>query len=183
MRRLILVSLLLTLTVATVFGAPGPRIGSLTAVATGSHLEVRFSLDGPFQLADLNVALQSGLPTGFTYHVELTRSRPNWLDEHVAAARIDVICTYNSVTHEYLLNYRRNRRLVRSEILTDLAVLRQRMTMVDEPELFDIGKRRPYKLHVRVKADLMRDFLLGVIPWDDSTPWRDTRVTSAGPSQ
>lgn len=180
MRRLLCLTLLLTLRASSLSAAVEPRIRSLTALATGTWIEVRFALEGPFELADLNETLQSGLPTGFTYFVELTRVRPNWLDEHVQTARIEVVCTYNSVTHEYLLNYRRNRRLVRSEVFTDLVVLRQKMTTIDEPELFDIGQRRPYKMHVRVRADLKRDFLLGVIPWDDSTPWRDTKVTTAG---
>ena len=54
-------------------------------------------------------ALQSGLPTSFTYVVEIFRDRPNWFDDGIARARIEVICTFNSVTREYLLNYRRDR--------------------------------------------------------------------------
>lgn len=179
-RRWIHVLLLLTLPAGSLLAAAEPRITKLTAVAIGTRLQVRFALEAPFDQSDLNEALQSGLPTGFTYHIELTRSRPSWLDERVGAARIEVISTYNSITHEYLVNYRRNRRLVRSEIVTDLIQLRQKMTIVDEADLFDIGRRRPYKLHVRVRADLRRDFLLGVIPWDDSTPWRETKVMQEG---
>ena len=41
---------------------------------------------------------------------------------------------------------------------------------------FDVGKRPPYKLAVRVKADLMRGWLLYFIPWEVSTRWRQVRV-------
>jgi hypothetical protein len=52
------------------------------------------------------------------------------------------------------------------------------MTTVDEPALFDIGARHPYKVKVRVKADFGRGFLLYVIPWKISTRWREVRVTT-----
>ena len=87
-----------------------------------------------------------------------------------------MIATFNSVTREYLLNYRRDRKLVRSETVSDLIALQHRMTAIDEPDLFDIGRRPPYKLKVRAKADLMRDWLLYFIPREMSTRWRSVRV-------
>ena len=53
------------------------------------------------------------------------------------------------------------------------------MTTVEEPDLFDIGRRKPYKLKVRAKADLMRGWLMYVIPWEVSTRWRETRVKTS----
>ena len=119
------------------------------------------------------------MPTSFTYVVEIFRDRPNWLDEGISRSRIEVIATFNSVTREYLLNYRRDRRLVRSETISDLAELQKRMTTIEEPELFDIGNRRPYKLRVRAKADLMRGWLLYFIPWEISTRWRTVHVETS----
>jgi len=52
------------------------------------------------------------------------------------------------------------------------------MTTIDEPDLFDIGGRVPYKVKVRVKADLRRGWLLYLIPWEVSTRWREVRVKS-----
>ena len=121
--------------------------------------------------------IQSGVPTSFTYVVEIYRDRPNWFDEGIARSRIQVIATYNSVTREYLLNYRRDHRLIRSETFSDLPTLQRRMATVDEPNLFDIGNRRPWKIKVRVKADLRRGWLLYFIPWEVSTRWREVRVT------
>jgi hypothetical protein len=121
-------------------------------------------------------ALESGLPTSFTYSIEIFRDRPNWFDDSIARASVEVICTYNSLTREYLLNYRRDRKLVRSETFMDLAALERRMASIEEKDLFDIGGRKPYKLKVRVKADLMRGWLMYVIPWEVSTHWREARV-------
>ena len=140
-------------------------------------MSVHFKLVNAFERPETIQALQSGIPTAFTYVVEIYRDRPNWFDEGIARSHIEIIATFNSVTREYLLNYRRDRKLVRSETFTDLQTLVARMTTIDEPDLFDVGARRPYKLKVRAKADFMRDWLLYFIPREMSTRWRAVRVT------
>jgi len=153
------------------------KIENLTAVANNGEVSVHFALTGAFR-GETEQALQSGVPTSFTYIVEIYRDRPNWFDEGVGRSRIEVIATFNSLTREYLLNYRRDRKLVRSETFSELEALQRRMTSIDEPALFDIGQRRPYKLRVRVKADLRRGWMLWVIPVQISTRWREVRVAS-----
>lgn len=173
-------SLVLSLVFALVAGGAlaQPSIENLSALAADGRVSVRFDLANAFHGGKTVQALQSGLPTSFTYVVEIFRDRPNWFDEGIARSRIEVIATFNSVTREYLLNYRRDRKLVRSETLTDLDALEKRMTAIEEPSLFEIGDRRPYKLKVRVKADFERGFLLYVVPWQISTQWRVVRVSS-----
>jgi Domain of unknown function (DUF4390) len=175
--RRFLLALLSLLVAVTLAATPKPTLANLSATAANGKVSVRFGLAGAFENGEMVEALQSGLPTSFTYIIEIFRDRPNWFDDGIARARIEVICTFNSVTREYLLNYRRDDRLVRSETFTDLAALERAMTTVDEPDLFDIGARRPYKLKVRARADLMRGWVLYVIPWEVSTGWRDVRVT------
>ncbi|HYC58469.1 MAG TPA: DUF4390 domain-containing protein [Thermoanaerobaculia bacterium] len=165
----------------SVAAAPRADIANLAARGANGKVSVRFNLAGAFANGEVIDALQSGLPTSFSYIVEIFRDRPNWFDDGIARARIEVICTFNSVTREYLLNYRRDDRLVRSETFTDLAALERAMTTIDEPDLFDIGRRKPYKLKVRAKADLMRGWLMYVIPWEVSTRWRDVRVETTPP--
>lgn len=148
-------------------------------MAHGSKVTVRFALSNAFRDNAMVEALQSGLPTSFTYEVELYRDRPNWFDEGVGRTRIEVICTFNSVTREYLLNYRRDKKLVRSETFTDLKSLQTKMTSIEEPDLFDIGSRKPYKLKVRARADLTRGWLFYLVPWEISTRWREARVKTA----
>ena len=165
----------LTFLAATSLSADS-RIENLSATANGGKVSVHFQLVDAFRSGDVVQALQSGLPTSFTYETEIFRDRPNWFDETLGRARIEVICTLNSVTREYLLNYRRDRKLVRSETFSDLAALQNAMTTIDERDLFDIGQRRPYKIKVRVRADLMRSWRFYVIPWEVTTRWRETRV-------
>ncbi|MGA7617540.1 MAG: DUF4390 domain-containing protein [Thermoanaerobaculia bacterium] len=173
------VALLFLFASSAVFAEADAYIDHLSASAKNGRVSVRFTLENGFERAELQKALQSGLPTGFTYHITLLRQRPNWFDSTVGETEIQVVVTFNSVTREYLLNYRRDHKLVRSETLTDLAALRQRMTSIDEHDLFDLGGRRPWKHVVRVRADVARGFLLSMIPVDISTRWRETRVAEA----
>ncbi len=170
--------LLLSLLASPLFAAD-PHIETLSAVASGGRVNVHFTLAEAFHNGEIVEALQSGLPTSFTYVVEIFRDRPNWFDEGVDRARIEVIATFNSVTREYLLNYRRDRKLVRSETLTDPAALEQRMTQIEEHDLFEIRNRKVYKLKVRVKADLARGWKWYIVPWQLSTHWREARVVAA----
>ncbi len=158
---------------------PNPAIENLSATAAHGKVSVRFELGGAFSDPQIVEALQSGLPTTVTYLVEIFRDRPNWFDDEIAQARIEVVSTFNSLTREYLLNYRRDRRLVRSETFTDLAALERRMTHIAEADFFDVAGRRPHKLKVRVKAELMRGWLMYMIPWEVATGWRETRVKTA----
>ena len=179
MRRLLV--LLSLFVVSAQAEPPRPTIEGLAANAAQRKVSVRFTLDGAFRNGEMVEALQSGLPTSFTYNIEIFRDRPKWFNESVGRARVEVICTFNSLTREYLLNYRRDKHLVRSETFTDLAALVKGMTVIEETDLFDIGDRKPYKLKVRVKADLMRAWLMYVIPWEMSTRWREARVKIVEP--
>lgn len=174
-----LLSAVLLFAATSTLAEGNPSIEKLAATVTGHKVSVRFTLANVFADGETVEALQSGLPTGFTYFIEIFRDRPNWFDDGLAATRIEVICTFNSVTREYLLNYRRDRHLVRSQTFTDLAGLEHAMTTIEELELFDIDGRKPYKLKVRVKADLERGWVMYVIPWEVSTRWRETRVKPA----
>jgi hypothetical protein len=174
MRALVLPSFLLLLAGAAL--ADDPKIDALSAQALNRQVSVRFTMGHAFDREQTIQALQSGVPTNLVYVVEIYRDRPNWFDEGIARSRIEVIATFNSLTREYLLNYRRDHKLVRSETFNNLQSLERAMTNIDEPALFDIGSRPLYKLKVRVKADLMRGWLLYVIPWEISTRWRAVRV-------
>jgi hypothetical protein len=171
--------LLVVLAAATTANAADPTIDHLSANATSGKVSVKFALEHAFEREETIQGLQSGVPTSFTYVVEIYRDRPNWFDEGLGRSRIEVIATFNSVTREYLMNYRRDRRLVRSETFSDLAALQHRMTNIEEPDLFDVGNRAPYKLRVRVKADLSRGWLLYFIPWEISSRWKATKVAGA----
>lgn len=178
--RSLAISLFLYLVAAGGFAAD-PKIDKLAATSANGKVSAHFTLLNAFDRDEIVQGLQSGVPTSFAYIIEVYRDRPNWFDEGIDRSRIEVIATFNSVTREYLMNYRRDRKLVRSETFTDLETLEKRMTTIDESDLFDVGGRRPYKLRLRVKADLMRGWALYFIPWNFSTRWNDVRIAEGKP--
>lgn len=155
------------------------RIAGLKGVAVGSHVTVSFRLENGFSQPEVLDALRSGVSTGFTYHFELVRKRPNWFDQRISTATVEVIATYNSITQEYLLNYRRNRKLIRTEVFTRFDALERAMTEVTESNLLPLEGRRHEKVRVRVRADLMQGYLLHIVPWNISTGWEQARVGAA----
>lgn len=173
-RALALVAFLLP---AAAFG--DARIEHLAATASNGMVSVHFNLRDAFREREIVSAIQNGVPTGFTYYVQLVRKRPNWFDQKVSEVQIEVVCTFNAVTQEYLLNYRRDKKLVRSETFSDLAEMQKKMTEIDETSLFALDGYRPSKMIVRARADVMRSVVLFVVPWDVSTGWKETKVRSS----
>lgn len=171
---------LLMILVAAPLVAAEPRIRELKAVEEGGRITVAFQLEGALETPEIRKAIESGLPTVLTYELMLVRKRSNWFDETLSRSRIEVVATYNSITREYLLNYRRDRKLVRSEIFSSLEDLARRMSTIREEDLFSTGGRKPWKLRVRVRAELLRRYVWYLIPWDVATPWETTRLTSGG---
>ena len=169
------------LLVATAARGEEARIRNLEAVEKSDRISVSFDLSGAFDTPEVRRAIESGLPTVLAYDLYLVRKRSNWFDDTLSRARLEVVATYNSVTREYLLNYRRDRRLVRSEIFTSLEALKTRMSRVEEQDLFSTGGRKPGKLRVRVRAELLRRYVWYIVPWDVATPWETVGVESAEP--
>ncbi|HUP65682.1 MAG TPA: DUF4390 domain-containing protein [Thermoanaerobaculia bacterium] len=179
MRRLALILLIAALTPLE-SAAAEPRIRDLVATEEHGSISVSFRLEGAFDDPEIGRALQSGLPTVITYDLVLIRKRPNWFDDTITSSKIEVVATYNSLTREYLLNYRRDRRLVSSGTFSSIDELKRAMANIREPDAFGTAGRKPYKLRVRVRADLLRRYVWYIIPWDVATPWEDTRVRSVG---
>jgi len=167
---------ILLLTASPSIMAATPELSRLQAFAAGDVISVHLELKNAFEQAEISRSLESGLPTGFSFQFELVRKRPNWFDDTLATSTIEVIATYNSVTREYLINYRRDGKLVKSETVTSLGQLREKMTRIDEPALFQRNRRPSSKLAVRARADISRKVIFYIVPSLVSTEWRQTRV-------
>jgi len=179
----------LCLTLAFLFVAPAQlaaedlQIRNLQAVESGDRITVRFELAGAFDREDTIKGLESGLPTVFSYYVDLVRYHKNWWDRTLDHVEIEVVATFNSVTREYLFNYRRNGKLVRSETLRDLDGLRARMTSIEEVRLFDPEDHPVGRLKVRVRADVGHDVTWFIIPRTIGTGWSACRIKREGTEQ
>ena len=70
--------------------------------------------------------IESGLPTGFIYELELARDRKRWWDDGLARARLEVVAMYNAVTREYLVNTKQDGKLIDSRTVRDAGRARAR---------------------------------------------------------
>lgn len=176
MFRPVLIALLLSSVAASSAIAEQARIDEVVATAAGDGISVSLSLAGSFEDPWRLKALQNGLPLVFVYQLDLIRKRENWFDSVISSSEIEIVSTYNSLTREYLLNFRKDRKLVSSESVRSIEELKRRMTTLDEELLFELGGRSPSKLRLRVRAILGQRYLFHVIPKPEATDWATVRV-------
>jgi hypothetical protein len=144
--------------------------------------DLSIALDGvqvlaSFRLADamtpeLRERIQSGLPTGFVYEIELLRDRQRWWDESLDSTRLEVVAMFNAVTREYLVNTKLEGKLIDSRTLHDEDELERVMTHFAAVPIFVLhGPSRRERYLVRVRAELGTGNLLGFVPVMRSTSW------------
>ncbi|MGH7336605.1 MAG: DUF4390 domain-containing protein, partial [Myxococcota bacterium] len=66
----------------------GPRVRDLSIALDGGQVLVSFRLDGGLG-AELAERLESGLPTGLVYELDLARDR-KWFDDSIDSTRLEV---------------------------------------------------------------------------------------------
>ncbi len=176
MRRLLLFVCLVAV-VRPLFGEV--RLDELTAAEKDGKVSVQFHLGGVFENEEIAKKLQGGLPTLFAFEVQLVRKRHNWFDKTLASHWIEVAATFNSLTREYLLNYRRDEKLVFSETYRDYEKLKVAMTRIEENDLFDTPPGRLEGHRVRVRSEVRSELIFYIVPRRVGTGWRTCHIDPA----
>ncbi|MCY3971059.1 MAG: DUF4390 domain-containing protein [Acidobacteria bacterium] len=168
---------------ADILAAQPPREGSnrsrkagiaaLSVVRDGSALLVSFRLDRALDERTWE-KIESGLPTGFTYDIEVQRLRRRWFDQRVGATRLQVVAMYNALTREYQVNFRRDGELYASRVVTSAADLERALTVFEELPSIEIEDDRAGRFVLRVRAELRSRTRLGLIPDRVHTAWVKT---------
>lgn len=156
--------------------ADSADLDDLEAIVESGAISVSVSLTGVFEQTATIERLQSGLPLVIVYQFDMIRKRKNWFDSILSSAEVELVANYNSLTREYLLNYRRNRKLVSSESVRSIDELRRRMSSIHEESLFPLDSQRPRHLRVRARAVLGRQYFMHAIPRAVATDWTVARV-------
>ena len=151
--------------------AAEPRISDLSIAVDGAQVLASFNLEDGFTPSVLE-RIESGLPTGFVYSLELARDRKHWWDAGLASARLEVVAMFNAVTREYLVNTKIEGRLVDSRTLRDAGDLERAMTRFVALPVFslplDASRER---FLVRARVELGTGHVLGFIPVLRTTGW------------
>ncbi len=148
-------------------------IAGLSAVRDGPVLLVSFRL---VRAIDERVRekIESGLPTGFTYDIQVRRIRRLWFDEAVAATRLQVVAMYNALTREYHVNFKRDGELYASRVVTSREDLERALTTFEEAPAVELAEKPPGRLVLRVRAEVGTRTRLGLIPDRVHTAWAQT---------
>lgn len=154
-----------------------PHLATLIAQPEAGRVAVTLELADAFG-AELRARIQSGLPTGIEYQMELCRDRKHWWDRPLTSASLQVVAMYNALTREYLVNFKLDGNLIESREVYDLDQLERLMTRIEALPVFslaglaDSSERR---LLVRARAELGARTVLSLIPTAVATPWVESR--------
>lgn len=168
---------------ADILAAQPPREGStrnrkagiaaLSVLRDGATLLVSFRLDRALDERTWE-KIESGLPTGFTYDIEVQRLRRRWFDKRVGSTRLQVVAMYNALTREYQVNFRRDGELYASRVVTSAADLERALTVFEKLPSIEIEDDRAGRFVLRVRAELRSRTRLGLIPDRVHTAWVET---------
>ncbi|HEX2254331.1 MAG TPA: DUF4390 domain-containing protein [Thermoanaerobaculia bacterium] len=152
-----------------------PEIQDLRVRVDGNLARLSFTLAGGFS-PRLMERLESGLPTGFTYRLELLKDRKRWFDRGLETNTFQVVAMYDAATRGYLVNYKLDGKLVESRMVRDRADLERTMTRVEELPAFTLDELpRTWRLLVRVRAEEGAGSLPAFLPTRSLTDWRESR--------
>jgi hypothetical protein len=165
--------LLLALAVPGAAVADG-RVRGLDVHLDGRRVLVDFRLEDGFD-HDLVERVRSGLPTSFTYELELLRDRKRWFDRPLDTGEIQVVATFDAVAQEYLVNYKLNGKLIESRMVRSLEELRRAMTRFEGLPAFTLEPLpRRWRLLVKVRALLGTRTAFSLVPVRDTTDWKES---------
>jgi hypothetical protein len=116
---------------------------------------------------EVRQAIASGLPTTFTYDVELKRGVPLWFDRVMASATIAATVKFDNLTRRYQLGRTLDGRLEESRVTEDEAEVRTWMTRFERLPLFrTIGLEGNVEYYVSVQAHTRPHDSWFFWPWD-----------------
>jgi hypothetical protein len=151
-----------------------PVLDDFQVTLNGGQVLVDFHLANGLD-AETRERIASGLPTSFVYELELLRDRKHWWDRGLDSTLLEVVAMYNAVTREYLVNTKQGGRLIESRTVRDEVELERAMTVFESFPAFTLeGDRDNSRFLVRMRVDLGPGALLGFIPFQRSTAWKES---------
>ena len=138
---------------------------------------VSFELTDAFS-DEIRAAIRSGLPTTFSYDVELRRAIKFWFDRSVASTTIAASVRYDNLTRRYHLSRTQDGRVEASEVVEAEETARDAMTTFDRVPLFSstpLEANSEYYLRVRAQTRPRSAWV--VWPWKRATASGSAKFT------
>ena len=168
------VTLLAAASAAVSAAADGAQLERPAVSVDGNQARVDLALHGAFDEAFVE-QLESGLPSGFEYDLELLRDH-RWFDKTLATSKLQVVAMYDAATRGYLVNYKLDGKLVESRMVRELAEVERAMTRIDALPAFSLDAYpRSWRLLVRARAAVGSRKVLFFFPARAITDWRESQ--------
>ncbi|HEY8549452.1 MAG TPA: DUF4390 domain-containing protein [Vicinamibacterales bacterium] len=111
-------------------------------------------------------AIESGLPTTFTYDVELRRHSAFWFDKLIASARIAVTVRYDALTRRYQVAVMQDGRVAESRTTDSAEQMRTWVSVFRALPLFTTRElRQQTQYYVRVRGRTTPRSTWSFWPW------------------
>lgn len=145
------------------------QIIRVTPLARNGRILVSFELAGAFT-EEIRAAILSGLPTMFTYDVELRRAMAFWFDRTLATATVSASVRYDNLRRSYRVSRMQDGRVEETRVIEDEDTVRQLMTAFEQLPLFSTTPLEPNgEYYVRVRAQTRPRNVWFFWPWDRAT--------------
>jgi hypothetical protein len=154
-----------TATIATIGTGEAPDL-SVAPIARDGQVLVSFDLSDGLT-AEVRDAIQSGLPTTFSYEVELRRGMSAWFDRTIAAVTITATVRFDNLTRRYQMSRAVDGRVEDARPTEDSAAVTRWMTHFERmPLLRTDALEVNAEYYVRVRAHTRPHNAWFFWPWD-----------------
>jgi hypothetical protein len=138
---------------------------TVAPLARGDMILVSFSTSRAVT-PSIEQAIESGLPTTFTYDVELRRPSFLWFDKLVASARIAATVRFDALTRRYHVTLLQDGRVAEERATDRAEEVRQWVSVFERLPLFttrELIEQTAYAVHVRGRTTPRRTWSFW--PW------------------
>jgi hypothetical protein len=145
-------------------GAQSPDL-SVAPIARDGHVLVSFDLTDAFS-SDIRDAIQSGLPTTFSYEIELRRET-TLFDRTVASITVDASVRFDNLTRRYQVSRAIDGRVEEARPIEDQSAVQRWLTHFEQvPLLNTAALENDGEYYVRVRAHVRPRNTWFAWPWD-----------------
>ncbi len=152
----------------TLFDASGPDGIQVSTLIRDGRVNVSFAL-AEQAMTDAEATIQAGLPTTFSYEVDLKQSVSLWFDRTLSSAVVTATDQYDTLTGRHHLSRSIDGRLEDSRVTDDRAEVRRYVTEFDRLPLFSTSDLEPNtEYYILVRARTRPRVTWFFWPWDRS---------------
>ncbi|MBI5681827.1 MAG: DUF4390 domain-containing protein [Deltaproteobacteria bacterium] len=159
-------------------------ISNVSILKNPQSISLTFNVKGAFT-KEIEDAIKSGIPTPFTFIVELYKERTLWFNERVAELKFKHIVQYDTLKAEYELTIEEKDQQDRIIKLKDFSQVKEFMAKVEGISVSiseTPQKGSKYILKIKAKLDTVNLFfplnymLFFVSFWDFETDWSEETI-------